>query len=53
MGIDFLRACMYVLQAGLNRCDNFLEESIDHFRKAYLGSIKHEAIVSSRTHATD
>jgi glycosyltransferase involved in cell wall biosynthesis/predicted O-methyltransferase YrrM len=53
MGIDFLRACMYVLQAGLNRCDNFLEESIDHFRKAYLSSIKHEAIVSSRTHATD
>jgi hypothetical protein len=52
-GIDFLRACMYVLQAGLDRCDNFLEESIDHFRKAYLGSIKHEAIVSSRTHATD
>jgi len=53
MGLDFLRACMYVLQAGLNKDDNFLEESIDHFRKAYLGSIKHEAIVWSRTHRVE
>jgi glycosyltransferase involved in cell wall biosynthesis/regulator of replication initiation timing len=53
MGLDFLRACMYVLQAGLNKGDNFREESIEHFRKAYLGSIKHEAIVWSRTHGVE
>lgn len=50
MGLDFLRASMYVLQSGLSTCDTFLEESIKHFRSAYLGSIKHAAIVWSRTH---
>lgn len=53
MGLDYLRASMYVLQSGLNSCDNFLEESILHFQKAYLGSIKHEAIVRSRSHDSE
>src|SRR5260370_5710315 len=43
MALDFLRACMYVLQAGHNSCDNFLEASIAHFRHVYLGSFKREA----------
>jgi hypothetical protein len=53
MGLDFLRASMFVLQEGLDTSGNFLEESVDHFRKAYLGSIKHEAIVWSRTHGVE
>jgi glycosyltransferase involved in cell wall biosynthesis len=51
MGLDFLRASMYLVERGMGRCDGFLEESINHFRKAYLGSIKHEAILWSRAHS--
>ena len=53
MGLDFLRACMYVISVGLNTSESFLEASIAHFRDAYLGSIKHEAIVWSRTHGIE
>jgi hypothetical protein len=49
MGLDFLRAAMYIIQCGLSSTDKFLEASIEHFKTAYLGSIKHEAIVSSRS----
>jgi glycosyltransferase involved in cell wall biosynthesis/SAM-dependent methyltransferase len=50
MGLDFLRAAMYVLDQGLSDRDSFLEASVEHFRTAYLGSIKHVAIEWSRTH---
>jgi hypothetical protein len=50
MGLDFLRGCMYVLQAGLSPSDKFLEASVEHFRTAYLASIKSEATVGSRSH---
>lgn len=48
MGLDFLRAAMYVIESGLSDRDNFLQASIDHFRTFYLGAIKQEAIISSR-----
>jgi predicted O-methyltransferase YrrM len=48
MGLDFLRAVMYVLQSGLSSSEKFPEASVEHFRTAYLGSIKHDAIVGSR-----
>ena len=37
----------------LGRRDNFLEKSINHFCREYLGSIKHEALVWSQTHAVE
>ncbi len=52
MGLDFLRAAMYISHSGLTKdCPNFVQASIEHFRSAYLGSIKHEAIVWARDHA--
>ena len=51
MGLDFLRACMYIVEAGLNKdVEGFLRDSVQHFHTAYLGSIKHEAILRSSTH---
>jgi hypothetical protein len=50
MGLDFLRASMYISRVGLGNCEDFLGASIQHFQTAYLGSIKHDAIVWSRTH---
>jgi len=47
MGLDFLRASMYIIETGLSNCDNFSQASIDHFRTFYLGSIKQEAISGS------
>ena len=49
MGLDFLRACMFVLQNGLSPSDAFPEASVEHFRNAYLGSIKRDAIASSHS----
>ncbi len=50
MGLDFLRACMFFLGAGLaGTGSTFLEESVQHFRTAYLGSIKSEVIERSRS----
>jgi glycosyltransferase involved in cell wall biosynthesis len=48
MGLDFLRAAMYVMHIGLNTCDNFWQATTEHFRKAYLGYIKQDAIALSR-----
>ena len=48
MGLDFLRAAMYVIETGLSNGDDFLRASIDHFHTFYLGSIKQEAIIGSR-----
>ncbi len=54
MALDFLRACMYIGEAGLNNGnEDFLRDSIRHFRTAYLESIKREAILSARTHTED
>ena len=51
MGLDFIRACLYITHVGLTKnAESFLHESVHHFRKAYLGSIKHDAILWSRTH---
>lgn len=50
MGLDFLRACLYITHTGLNKeTESFLRESVHHFRTAYLGSIKHDAILGSRS----
>lgn len=46
--LAFLSACMHVVQTGLDTSDAFLETALDHFRKAYLESIKDEAIAMSR-----
>ncbi len=50
MGLDFLRASMYISRVGLGDCEDFLGASIQHFQTAYLGSIKHDMILWSRTH---
>jgi glycosyltransferase involved in cell wall biosynthesis len=53
MGLDFLRAAMYVMHVGLNTCDNFWQATTEHFRNAYLGYIKQDAITLSRTRPVD
>jgi len=51
MGLDFLRACMYIAETGLHDdVESFLRESVNHFQTAYLGSIKNDAILGSTTH---
>jgi hypothetical protein len=49
MALDFLRACFYITRVGLSKNpESFMRESVNHFRTGYLGSIKHDAILSAR-----
>ena len=50
MGLNFLRACLYIVDAGLNKgVEGFLPHSVQHF-STYIESIKRESILRSRAH---
>ncbi|MDP8981688.1 MAG: glycosyltransferase [Acidobacteriota bacterium] len=47
MGMDFLRACLYLLRTGRGPGEDFPGACVEHFRKAYLEAIKREAVAAS------
>ena len=52
MGLDFLRASIYLIDTGLCQCNEFLQASLDHFQAFYLPEIKKEALIYSPTSDT-
>jgi glycosyltransferase involved in cell wall biosynthesis len=54
LALDFLMACIYLSQEGLNKgCEQFAGASIGTFPDDVPGFLKHEATIRSRTHPAE